>query len=213
MTVFLGVSHLDLSVRDLARAQALYVDVLGLSVHRAGEGWVDLDSGTVRLRLIEVAQPKETASLRIQVNDVEGAYRHLLAQDLRDLSEPMRTPELELVASVVDPDGHTLHLWRPLSEDEYGFDPELPTEMTWEPEATVLLQSMLKSVPALFRGLARRKVTKNAEWYAQSTNRVTCDHVVRAFIISNAKVNRERAKKPLIDHGYNPEDYHDEFES
>jgi catechol 2,3-dioxygenase-like lactoylglutathione lyase family enzyme len=213
ISVFFGVSHVDIPVRDLRRSEHLYVGALGFTKNKTGTGWLDIESGTVRLRLVESESPKHRVAIRVQTRDVALAYKTLLEHGLTGLYEPMRTPDQELVAAVVDADGNTLSLWRDLTEDEYDVEPELPKQLVWADEASALLQSMLKSVPVMFRALARRKITRNAEWYAQGTQRVVIDHVVRAFIISNAKFTRDRVRKPLLAHGFNPDDYRDEFEA
>jgi hypothetical protein len=191
----------------------LYVERLGLQVRKEGEGWKDLESGTITLRLVEVRKVEQRVGLRVQVSDVGSALADLAATGARVLYEPMRTPALELVASVADPDGHTLTLWRELTEDEYGFVPELPTELTWEPEAEALMKSLLSHVPALFRSLARRKVVRNAEYLAAERRRVRREDVVRSYILSSAKVTRYRLHAPLRAHGIQPEDYRDEFDA
>lgn len=211
--VFFGVSHVDVPVRDLGRAENLYAGALGFTKLKAGTGWIDVESGTVRLRLIETPNPKGNVAIRLQSRDVKCAYESLLGHGLTSLCEPMRTPDQELVAAVIDADGNTLSVWRDLTEDEYDLEPELPKQLQWEDDATALLQSLLKSVPVMFRSLARRKVARNAEWYAQASKRVVVDHVVRAFIISNAKFTRDRVRKPLIAHGFDPNNYGDEFEA
>jgi predicted enzyme related to lactoylglutathione lyase len=211
--MFYGVTHVDLPVSELERSQRLYVDVMGLSVKRAGEGWVELESGTVGLRLMQTKRPERLTALRVQVPDVDAALNTLVAAGAKLLYATMRTPELELVAQVADFDGHIITVWRELSEDEYGFAPELPKEMTWAPEAEELMKSLLKHVPALFRALARRKVVREAEALAKSTNLVTKDAVVRGYILASARVTRSRAIEPLRAHGYDPDDYRAEFEA
>lgn len=206
-----GISHIEIPVSDLTRSVRLYVERIGLQVRREGEGWKDLESGTVTLRLVEVRKVEQRVSLRVQVSDVGAAVAELAAAGNRVLYEPQRTPALELVASVADPDGHTLTLWRELSEDEYGFVPELPTEMAWEPEAEALMKSLLSHVPALFRALARRKVVRNAEYIASERRRVRREDVIRAYILSSAKVTRYRLYEPLRANGIRPEDYGEEF--
>jgi predicted enzyme related to lactoylglutathione lyase len=206
-----GISHIEIPVSDLTRSTRLYVERMGLQVRREGEGWKDLESGTVTLRLVEVRKVEQRVSLRVQVADVAAALAELAAAGTRVLYEPMRTPALELVASVADPDGHTVTLWRELSEDEYGFVPELPTEMAWEPEAEALMKSLLSHVPALFRALARRKVVRNAEYIASERRRVRREDVIRAYILSSAKVTRYRLYEPLRANGIRPEDYSEEF--
>jgi catechol 2,3-dioxygenase-like lactoylglutathione lyase family enzyme len=211
--MFYGLSHVDVPVRDLERSLALYVGVLDFKVKKRAGGWADIDTGTVTLRFVESDRVERSVSLRVAVSDVPAAYDTLLQKGATPVYQAMHTPELEHVAALRDPDGHTLIVWRELSEDEYGFDPALPTEMRWNEEADALLKSLLRAVPSLFRGLARRKVTKNAEYLARDTNVVTKEHVVRAYILSSAKITRYRTRQPLIDHGYDPERYREDFEA
>lgn len=124
--MFFGVSHVDLPVTDLARGRRLYGDGLGFAVVKEGEGFVELDSNTVKLRLLEVREVEYRTALRLQVSDVPGAWKRLVELGATAGYPPDRTPRLELAGSVRDPDGHRLEVWRPLSEDEYGYLPELP---------------------------------------------------------------------------------------
>jgi hypothetical protein len=152
--------------------------------------------------------------VRLQVRDVQAAYETLLAAGIGALYEPMRTPALELVASVADPDGHTVVLWRELTEDEYGFVPELQKQGQWDAGAETLLKSLLAHVPALFRALARRKVTRVIEEIAgYDRSGVTREHVIRGYILSSAKVTRYRVIEPLRRHGIDPDRYRAEFEA
>lgn len=210
-----GLSHVDIFVRELARAERFWVEGTGFSVRRRAEGFVDVDAGNALLRIAVVARPSGRAHVRLQSNDVEADARRLVDAGGTLLYEPMRTEALELVATVACPDGHSVYVCRELTEDEYGFVPELPTTAAWTPPAEVLLKGLLGHVPALFRGLARRKVTRNAEHLALHTGRgvVDEDTVVRAYILSNAKITRDRVRAPLLAHGYNPEDYPDELEA
>jgi hypothetical protein len=118
-----------------------------------------------------------------------------------------RTPDQQLVGAVQDPDGNTIYVWRPLTEDEYGFDPELPKELAWHPEAEELLKSLLRSVPALFRILARRRVVAVAEELAGPTKLVTREEVIRGLILASPRITRERNRKPLVEHGIDVDRY------
>lgn len=209
--MFLGLSHLDLAVSRLDRARAFYVDGLGFAVKAQGDGYCDVDGITVCLRLIEVARVEHRCALRLQVSDVAAAHQHLLRLGARELYAPHRSPQLELVASCRDADGHSVSVWRPLSEDEWEFVPELPTTMRWHGEAEVLLKALLLRVPALFRGLARRKVSSLAEELA-SDRPVGREDVIRAYIRSSARITRDRVKKPLLDNGIDPALYAEDFE-
>lgn len=209
----LGLSHIDVPVTNLERMELLLTQKLPFWTHRRGEGYVDIDSGTCVIRLLKTARVEHPVTLRIQVTDVEETVKLLLEAGLRLLYAPMRTTEQELWAQLADPDGHVLVPWRKLSEDEYTFVPELPKELVWQPEAEGLLKSLLMSVPALFRALARWRVSKNAEHLAAATRVVTREHVIRAFILSSAKVTRYRVRKPLLDHGVNVEEYAADFDA
>lgn len=212
--MFYGVSHVHVPVTDLARAEHFWGGVIGLQPARRGEGFVDLDSGSVTLRFVQVARVEHPATLRVNVRDVPGAFAALQAAGARPLYEPMRTPALELVACVADPDGNSVHLWRELTEDEYGFTPELPKQGEWQADAEALLQALLAHVPALFRALVRRKVTRVVEELAGNDHSsVTREHVIRGYILSSAKITRYRLIEPLRKNGIDPDRYRAEFDA
>ncbi len=211
--MFYGLSHVDVPVRDLERSLRLYRDALGFTVKGQADGFVDLDAGTAIVRLILVDRPERQTQLRVEASDVAAGVQALTAAGAQALYAPARTDQLTIEGSVRDPDGHVILVWRALSEDEYGFDPELPTERGWDPDAEALLKSLLKSVPALFRGLARRKVVKEAELRAGASGRITRDLAIRSFISAQSPPNRGRLHEPLRKHGIDPDAYRDEFES
>src|SRR5262249_55555252 len=121
--------------------------------------------------------------------------------------------DLELVGVSRDPDGNILQVYRPLTEDEYDAEPEIPKEMTWDADAEALLKSLLKSVPVLFRALARRKITRVAEELAQKTHRVTPEEVIRGTILASAKVTRGRNRKALLEHGVDIDKYQADWDA
>jgi hypothetical protein len=168
---------------------------------------------TCVLRLSKVRRVEHPVTLRLQVESVESALSSLTAIGARVQYEPHRTAAQELMSAVLDPEGHTLIIWRPLSEDEYDHTPALPKELTWSTEAEELLQALLKSVPSLFRALARWRVSKNAEHLAEATRVVQREQVIRSFILSSAKVTRYRNRQPLIDQGIDVSRYESDFES
>jgi catechol 2,3-dioxygenase-like lactoylglutathione lyase family enzyme len=212
--MFFGVTHVDLPVTDFARAEAFWGNVIGLKEVKRGEGFIDLDSGSVILRLVQVPQVSRPVSLRVHVHDVQHAYDLLIRSGGRHLYEVQRTPALELEAHVADPDGNTVIVWRELSEDEYGFTPDLPKQGEWLPEAETLLIELLAYVPALFRSMARRKVTKIIEEVAGYDNSaVTREHVIRGYILSSAKIKRDRLIEPLKKCGIDPAKYPEEFDA
>jgi predicted enzyme related to lactoylglutathione lyase len=209
-----GVSHIQVPVLELERASRFYEEGLGFARRESGEGWTDFDASATLIRLSQVTSGSGDyhVALRIQVAEVEPVYRALLAAGGRALCDPMRTAEHEELAALGDGEGNTISLWRPLSEDEYGFLPELPTETSWDPEAEALLKSLLLAVPTLFRSLARRKVVRLAEqlYPRQVIGRL---EVVRAYILASARITRHRLRDPLRRHGFLPEDFQAEFEA
>lgn len=213
--MFHGLSHIDVPVRDLERSRALYTEVLGFTVKKQGEGWIDLDTSTVVLRLMQTRRPEHLVTIRVLAGDVEAGLKALEAAGSKRHYDVMRTPDLELMGAVTDFDGHTIIVCRELTEDEYGFEPELPKELAWLPAADALLKSLLQAVPALFRALARRKVARAAEILTRErkASAVTEQDVVRGYIVATSKVTRYRVRPALIANGYNPDDYVEEFES
>lgn len=212
--MFYGVTHVDVPVTDIARSEAFWGKLIGLKEVKRGEGFLDLDSGSVILRLVQVDSVSRPVTLRVHVGNVEVAYETLIKSGGRALYEAQRTPALELEAHVADPDGNAVIVWRELSEDEYGFVPDLPKQGEWLPESEKLLVELLSYVPALFRSMARRKVTKIIEEVAGwDKSPVTREHVIRGYILASAKIKRNRLIEPLKQCGINPDDYKEEFDA
>ncbi len=212
--MFYGVTHVDVPVTDIARAEGFWGKLIGLKEVKRGEGFLDLDSGSVILRLVQVPSVSRPVTLRVHVGNVEAAYQTLVRSGGRPLYEAQRTPALELEAHVADPDGNAAIVWRELSEDEYGFVPELPKQGEWQPDAEKLLNELLAYVPALFRSMARRKVTKVIEevagWDKAAVNR---EHVIRGYILASAKIKRDRLIEPLKECGIDPAKYKEDFDA
>lgn len=211
--MFFGISHLVLPCTNLENATRFWCDVIGFAPARSAEGFVDIDTGSAMLRLLQVQKVESHTTVRLQVADVAQAYQTLLAAGSSPRYEPMRTPELEEMACVSDADGHAIVLWRALTEDEWGFVPELPKQGEWTSDAEELLQHLLAHVPAFFRMLARRKTTRVIEQLAQEAHSpVTRELVIKGYITASAKVTRFRLVEPLRAEGINPDDYRAEFD-
>ena len=211
--MFFGISHVVMPVTDLEATAGLWCQVIGFIEQRRGEDHVDIDSGSAVLRLVRVPRIESKVSLRVTVSDVGQAYQALLSAGAESRYAPMKTPELEEMACVTEANGHSVVLWRALTEDEWGFVPELPKQGTWPAEAEDLLKRLLGHVPALFRMLARRKTTRVIEMMAEEARSpVTRELVIKGYITSSAKVTRSRLIGPLRAEGINPDDYKAEFD-
>lgn len=210
--MFFGISHIRIPTRNLVNAEAFWAKLIGFNEIKRGEGFIDLDSGSVTLRLVEMSEVNRPVTLRLSVPDVDIAFHTLISAGGTALYETQRTPALELEAHVADPDGNSVIVWRELTEDEYGFVPELPKQSDWHLESEQLLNALLKYVPALFRGMARKKVTKIIEELAaMNHSAVTREHVIRGYILSSAKIKRHRLIEPLKLCGIDPAHYQEEF--
>ena len=211
--MFFGVSHLVVPVTDVDRTARLWRDVMGFAEARRGEDYVDIDTGNVAIRLVRVSAIEGRLSLRVSVLKVPDAYQALLDAGATSRYEPTRTPDLEEIACVNDADGHGIVLWRALTEDEWGFVPDLPKQGEWYPDAEALLQRLLGYVPALFRMLARRKTTRVIEQLArEAQSPVTRELVIKGYITASAKITRYRLIEPLRAEGINPDDYREDFD-
>lgn len=213
MANFFGLSHVDIAVSDLSRALKIYEGCIGFAVKQQGEGFADLEATPIRIRLLVTKKPEARAAIRVQSSEVEAGIDALVKAGCALLYPATRTPQQELVGSVRDPDGNIIAVWRELSEDEYDFVPALPKELTWTEDAEGLLQSLLKSVPALFRALARYRVTREAELLAERTRVVSREEVIRGFILASPKVTRGRNRKPLVDHGIDVDKYQADWDA
>lgn len=211
--MFYGISHIDVAVTNLALAEKLWRDTIGMEERDRGEGYVDLESGSVVIRLIQVSRTEHPVSLRLQTSNVEDAYETLLRFGAGRVQAPTRIGNQEIMAAVADRDGHNIILWRALTEDEYDFVPELPKAGEWQADAELLLKNLLSHVPALFRALARRKITPYVELLAQQENTaVNREHVIRGYILCTAKPMRGRLHDSLRKQGIDPANYQAEFD-
>lgn len=211
--MFFGISHVELPVTSLERAARFWTTGIGFVERQRGEGFIDIDAGNVTVRLAH-GRTTTTAALRMVVADPAAASAAFAAAGGTVLYAAERAG-LELQATCLDPDGNRVVLFRELSEDEYAEPVDLPTTTSWRPEARELLLGLLRHVPALFRALARRRITKNAEHIAQNEGVARIDErtVVRAYIVSNSKATRERVRAPLHAYGYDVNDFLDDFNS
>jgi len=209
-----GITHVDISTPNLSRALRLYGELLGFAESARGAGWVDLDAGgALTLRLRQTPSVERRVTLRLRVAIVQTCVDALVSHGCSLVSAAEKTPELTLAATVRDEDGHWICVWRPLSEDEYDVTPELPKGASWTKDAEVLLKQLLNGVPALFRSLARRKVTRVAETLARAGCSVETEDVIRGFILSSPRITRERNRKPLVDAGIDVAKYQADWDS
>jgi len=117
-----------LMVSDYEESYEFYAETLGLTVNRESDGHAEFDTGACSL-VIEREFDEETlasfgleppgerrgagAILVVEVEDVDGTYERLDAQDVPVLKEPQDVPWGRRMFLVKDPDGYVLEVSRP----------------------------------------------------------------------------------------------------
>lgn len=209
-----GLTQVCLPCRDLDRSLSFYSDSLGFSLVARSEGQIDLDANGSGIRLLLAAGDIGAAvRVRLHTSKPDQSWQILIERGVTAGAAPHRSPAGELVAEIFDPDGHCLELWRALSEDELEYVPALPTSLEWTDEAVELLQKLLASVPASFRGPARGNTVATAEYLAGSSLRVGRQAAVRGFIRATPRLRRENLKPALREQGIDPEVFSSDFDS
>lgn len=203
-----GLTHVLVPVRRLEAARIFY-ERLGFSATaRDGGRRSDLEACGSVIRLTEVRGDIAPVTLRLQAVSIGSVVEALPEVEIR----PVRTAARELEAEVRDPDGNRLVFWRRLSEDEYERPEPLPMRQIWQADAQSLMQSLLASVPALFRDVARTGAVAEAEYLAGKDTSVDTEAAVRGFVRATPRLVRSRARQPLVDLGLDPDRYRSDFE-
>jgi catechol 2,3-dioxygenase-like lactoylglutathione lyase family enzyme len=109
-----------LLVRDVAASRRYYRDVLGLSVIKDKDGYVELESGGVRLALYSrvalaklLSVPEEKLGpidLSFHVEDADRAFSELVARGAEPLVTPRTMPWGHRLAFLRDPEGNLIEV-------------------------------------------------------------------------------------------------------
>ncbi|HRC86411.1 MAG TPA: VOC family protein [Thermoanaerobaculia bacterium] len=205
-----GISHLWLESDDLEAALQFYCDTLGFQVLEQSDDYVDLDAAGVKLRLSRRGS-EPAPRIRLQTGQLEQALPLLetggasLVASRIDLER--RQKELEVRV----PDGSLVVLWRRLREDELPEPPELPITRAWDAAAVTLAQSLLVRVPEPFRELARSGTVAEAELLGADFESISTQLVARASVRATPRMMRARLQPVLVEHGFDPADFADDF--
>lgn len=116
-----GLDLVTLLVADLAASTRFYRDVLGLSVVKDKDGYVELESGGVRLalysraalaKLLTVAEDRlGRIDLSFRVDDADRAFSDLVERGAEPLVSPRTTPWGHRMAFVRDPEGNLIEVY------------------------------------------------------------------------------------------------------
>ena len=163
----LGYNHVDVPVTQAGKRAEQFSRDTCPSGSKARDGYVDIDTGTLTLRLmIKTGRVEHPDHLAHPVADVEGLTKELCKAGARLRYAPLRTPEQELFgAGDRQRWPHPDAVARALG-GRVCYVPELAKSCPGHRRQREL-SSLLKSVPALFRALVARR--QNAELLAESS--------------------------------------------
>jgi catechol 2,3-dioxygenase-like lactoylglutathione lyase family enzyme len=115
MSAVAGTSAVWLPVSDLDRAADFYLDHLGLSEHRRGENWAELDSDGLRVGLNANEQPRGGGAAVIAFRPQGGLDETVdrLRGEGVEFADGISEHPWGRVASFKDPDGNDLQLYEP----------------------------------------------------------------------------------------------------
>lgn len=208
-----GISHVVLPVHDLELARCFYSLTMGCEEELADQNFLELSNGFFRLRLELQVIPLSPVTLWIECDQIMESCLALCAIGAELLQAEEHQVGLAK-ALLRDPFGHTLILWRNLSEDELDTPPALPKTQAWLPEAEVLVHILLKEVPDAFRAGARKASVLEAEYLSQESNenQVSKYSAILGCIRSAPLFRRDMLKEPLDRQGVDWQLYQAEFE-
>jgi predicted enzyme related to lactoylglutathione lyase len=116
MQLFKGINVVSITVRDLAKAKALYSEVLGFGAptHDIPEaGWIEWASGNNAHFSITPAEgaftPSHATTIVFNVDDCYTVVAELRKRGVK-CDDPVGIPKMVTYASFYDPDGNRLQM-------------------------------------------------------------------------------------------------------
>lgn len=162
------------------KSYALLTEILGFEALQAGNH-SSVSNGSLTLHLARGECP---AMLTLQCSsiqsDAQNLIQHLNIHQRTDITRYQNTLEQHLYCD----EGITLILSQPLSEDDTGELPPLPTTLVWQDERVSQAQHILKATPLAFRDRARINMTQHAEYLAIEAGELEIQqtHIMQAFV-------------------------------
>ncbi|MEK7431949.1 MAG: DUF2621 family protein [Cyanobacteriota bacterium] len=208
--MILALSHIDIYVKDLIKSTKLYKDIFGFEISEYEKDHVDFESGFIKIRLNKTPKILFKSSLRLEVEDVHKIVNLLKEKGCTEIVSPILINKTIISSEILDYDGNKLVIWRNLNENEMEKPPELKKSKIWHSEEEELLQTLLKNVPLLFRGVARKKAVLEVENMNEDIL-ISRHSVISGYIRATPDIMKHVTKKHLINLGFNPNDYKEEY--
>lgn len=207
MNFIVAVIH---AVERLEQAVSFFHNVLEFQENGRDDGWVQMENGALTVRLVPATHryPQGELALEMETQDLPGAASLLLQQaGVSRLTGETRVSPERAEMRLRAPHGIQLTLVRHFDEDELGILPDLPSSLTWTTEADTCIKHILRFVPIIFRGLARRRVTEYAERLTVSAGKHTVDRhtALRSLVRATPAFQHERLRAELARAGIDPE--------
>jgi len=120
-----NIAFVGIPVTDMTRARGFYEDVLGLVVadEMMSGNWIEYAIGGDTLAIANVgaqwAPSEQGTGAAFEVEDFDGAVKHLKDKQIQFAAEPFETPCCHM-AVVQDPDGNKLIIHKLKPENEKG---------------------------------------------------------------------------------------------
>lgn len=106
-----AVDFVSYNVKDMARAEAFYREVLGLEVTTPwggpGKRFPEFEAGGTTISLTELPQLPDGAIVALAVDDVHAAIAELRDQGVTIVMDPLETGVC-FMALIADPDGNQI---------------------------------------------------------------------------------------------------------
>ncbi len=162
------------------QTQHLLTDILGFTQTNTTPA-LTFSNGSTSLCLAKGNTP---AMLTLQCSDIAHDAQWLLQHpNIHQRTAAVRMPT-HIEQHLYCDEGITLILFQPLSEDDTGELPPLPTTLAWSDSLIHQAQHILKVTPLAFRDKARQAMTERAEYLSIEAGEVEVSqpHVIQAFI-------------------------------
>ena len=197
------------AVADVEQAAAFFESVLGFHERCATHDGIQMSNGALTVRLVPSTplRPEGILEIELETPDLQETVDTLLQHaGSAVLQEEQRVTLERAEIRLQVPHGVLITLARTFNEDELGILPALPATLTWTPEAEARLKQILRFVPVMFRGLARRRVTERAEQLTRVAGKGAVDQQIAlcALVQSTPAFQHQRLREELLSAGIDP---------
>lgn len=199
-------------VSSLDGLKTLFISHLGFNLVTSDASTIVVENGSMSLTLVLTTKANHsTLNLEIACSALKESLLDLSKKGYQQLSAINWASQNRQEAQLQTIENICLCLYQEYSEDELDIYPTLPSKMSWDKEATLSMQKLLRSVPIAFRDNARLKSTEQAECNAITYGRlkVNLDDVIKALITVMPDFGHDKLKSAMQDNNIPISDWFD----